>query len=96
MQDAGALVAGDGVDDLVEGLEVAVVDLVGGEHGDDDWRLLHRGHALGRALDDVGQGVPVNQVQAVGLGSDRPLGAATPTDPINDRVDFIKSQQRTP
>ena len=44
----------------------------------------------------VSQGVPVNQVQAVGLGSDRPLGAATPTDPINDRVDFIKSQQRTP
>jgi outer membrane protein OmpA-like peptidoglycan-associated protein len=44
----------------------------------------------------ISQGVPVNQLQAVGLGSDRPLGAATPTDPINDRVDFIKSQQRTP
>ena len=44
----------------------------------------------------VSQGVPVAQVQAVGLGSDRPLGAAAPTDAINDRVDFIKSQQRTP
>jgi len=32
-------------------------------------------------------------VQAVGLGSDRPLGTATPSDPINDRVDFIKAQQ---
>jgi|JI6StandDraft_1071083.scaffolds.fasta_scaffold04384_4 hypothetical protein len=41
----------------------------------------------------VSQGVPVAQVQAVGLGSDRPLGASAPTDPINDRVDFIKSQQ---
>ena len=42
------------------------------------------------------QGVPVAQVQAVGLGSERPLGASAPTDPVNDRVDFIKSQQRTP
>ncbi len=37
------------------------------------------------------QGVP--SPQAVGLGSDRPLGTATPSDPVNDRVDFIKSQQ---
>ncbi|MBC7976887.1 MAG: hypothetical protein H7138_18075 [Myxococcales bacterium] len=37
------------------------------------------------------QGVPAPQ--AVGLGSDRPLGTATPSDPVNDRVDFIKSQQ---
>ena len=44
----------------------------------------------------VSQGVPQAQVQAVGIGSDRPLGAATPTDPINDRVDFIKAQQRSP
>lgn len=44
----------------------------------------------------LSQGVPVAQVQAVGLGSERPLGTSAPTDPINDRVDFIKSQQRTP
>ncbi len=41
----------------------------------------------------LAQGVPVQQVQAVGLGSDRPLGTVAPTDPTNDRVDFIKSQQ---
>jgi len=40
--------------------------------------------------------VPVAQVQAVGLGSERPLGANPPADPLNERVDFIKSQQRTP
>jgi outer membrane protein OmpA-like peptidoglycan-associated protein len=42
------------------------------------------------------QGVAQAQVQAVGIGSDRPLGSANPTDPINDRVDLIKSQQRSP
>jgi outer membrane protein OmpA-like peptidoglycan-associated protein len=41
----------------------------------------------------VSQGVPAPQLQAVGIGSDRPLGTATPTDPVNDRVDFIKAQQ---
>ena len=41
----------------------------------------------------VSQGVGANQVQAVGIGSDRPLGNAAPTDPINDRVDLIKAQQ---
>ena len=44
----------------------------------------------------VTQGVAQSQVQAVGIGSDRPLGSANPTDPINDRVDFIKAQQRSP
>jgi outer membrane protein OmpA-like peptidoglycan-associated protein len=44
----------------------------------------------------VGQGVPQAQLQAVGIGSDRPLGTAMPTDPINDRVDLIKAQQGTP
>ena len=39
------------------------------------------------------QGVAVQQVQAVGLGSDRPLGPANPSDPVNERVDFIKAQQ---
>jgi hypothetical protein len=39
------------------------------------------------------QGVTAPQVQAVGIGSDRPLGAASPSDPVNERVDFIKAQQ---
>jgi hypothetical protein len=42
------------------------------------------------------QGVPLAQIQAAGLGSDRPLGNNAPTDPANERVDFIKAQQRTP
>jgi outer membrane protein OmpA-like peptidoglycan-associated protein len=41
----------------------------------------------------AGQGVAPQLVQAVGLGSDRPLGPANPTDPVNERVDFIKAQQ---
>jgi outer membrane protein OmpA-like peptidoglycan-associated protein len=41
----------------------------------------------------VSQGVAAPQLQAVGIGSDRPLGTATPTDPVNERVDFIKAQQ---
>jgi OOP family OmpA-OmpF porin len=44
----------------------------------------------------AGQGVPLAQLQAVGLGSDRPLGANPPEDSINERVDFIKAQQRQP
>ena len=49
----------------------------------------------GRAILDylTAQGVPAVQVQAVGLGSDRPLGAANPTDALNERIDFIKAQQ---
>ena len=41
----------------------------------------------------VSQGVPVAQLQAVGLGSDRPLGTSNPSDPTNERVDLIKAQQ---
>lgn len=41
-------------------------------------------------------GVPLAQIQAAGLGSDRPLGTNVPTDPANERVDFIKAQQRAP
>ncbi len=41
----------------------------------------------------VSLGVPAQQLQAVGIGSDRPLGTATPSDPVNERVDFIKAQQ---
>jgi flagellar motor protein MotB len=41
----------------------------------------------------VSQGVAQQQIQAVGIGSDRPLGSSNPTDPLNDRVDLIKAQQ---
>ncbi len=44
----------------------------------------------------VSQGVPQPQIQAVGIGSERPLGTSAPTDPTNDRVDFIKAQQGAP
>jgi outer membrane protein OmpA-like peptidoglycan-associated protein len=44
----------------------------------------------------IALGVPAAQVQAVGLGSERPLGQAAPADPANERVDFIKQQQGTP
>ena len=42
------------------------------------------------------QGVPLSQLQAAGIGSDRPLGSSGPNDAVNERVDFIKAQQRTP
>ena len=41
----------------------------------------------------ISQGVPQAQVQAVAIGSDRPLGAAAATDAINDRIDLIKMAQ---
>ncbi|MBS1123841.1 MAG: putative internalin, partial [Deltaproteobacteria bacterium] len=41
----------------------------------------------------IAQGVTVQQLQAVGLGSDRPLGTSNPTDPANERIEFIKAQQ---
>jgi len=42
-------------------------------------------------------GVPISQIPGqVGLGSDRPLGNNAATDPANERVDFIKTQQRNP
>jgi outer membrane protein OmpA-like peptidoglycan-associated protein len=45
-------------------------------------------------LDDLfAQGVALVQLQAVAIGSDRPLGTANPADPLNERVDFIKAQQ---
>jgi outer membrane protein OmpA-like peptidoglycan-associated protein len=44
----------------------------------------------------VAQNVPIADVQAVGLGSTRPLGNNPATDPLNERVDFIKAQQRNP
>jgi large repetitive protein len=51
--------------------------------------------ARARAITDylVQQGVSAQQIQAVGLGSDRPLGAANATDAANERTDFIKAQQ---
>ncbi|MBA2544271.1 MAG: OmpA family protein [Deltaproteobacteria bacterium] len=49
-----------------------------------------------RAVADylIAQGVAVQQLQAVGLGSDRPLASFAATDAANARVDFIKAQQR--
>ncbi|MEO8698541.1 MAG: OmpA family protein [Kofleriaceae bacterium] len=49
----------------------------------------------GKAILDylAAQGVTVQQLQAVGIGSDRPLGQSNPTDASNERVDFIKAQQ---
>ncbi len=44
----------------------------------------------------VSQGIPQAQIQAVAIGSDRPLGSASPSDAINERVDFIKAQQGAP
>ncbi|MEO8845690.1 MAG: OmpA family protein [Kofleriaceae bacterium] len=44
----------------------------------------------------IQQGVAQSQVQAVAIGSDRPLGASAATDPINDRIDLIKAQQGAP
>ncbi len=41
----------------------------------------------------VTQGVSGAQVQAVGIGADRPLGNAAPYDAVNERVELIKSQQ---
>jgi outer membrane protein OmpA-like peptidoglycan-associated protein len=41
----------------------------------------------------IAQGLSPQQIQAVGIGSDRPLGTSSPTDPVNERVDFIKAQQ---
>jgi outer membrane protein OmpA-like peptidoglycan-associated protein len=37
------------------------------------------------------QGVPAQQLQGVGVGSERPLAGAAPTDGANERVDFIKA-----
>jgi outer membrane protein OmpA-like peptidoglycan-associated protein len=41
----------------------------------------------------VSLGVSPQQIQAVGIGSERPLGSSNPTDPSNDRIDLIKAQQ---
>ncbi|MFT3696232.1 MAG: OmpA family protein [Kofleriaceae bacterium] len=41
----------------------------------------------------LSQGVAQQQVQAVAIGSDRPLGSSNPADPTNERIDLIKAQQ---
>jgi outer membrane protein OmpA-like peptidoglycan-associated protein len=43
----------------------------------------------------LAEGVAQNQVQAVGVGADRPLSGVAATDAQQDRVDFIKAQQRS-
>lgn len=40
----------------------------------------------------VAEGVPAAQLQAVGIGSDRPLGTLKPTDAANNRVELLKGQ----
>lgn len=44
----------------------------------------------------ISQGVPQAQLQVVAIGSVRPLGAATPSDAINERVELIKLPQGAP
>ena len=44
----------------------------------------------------IQQNVPQAQVLAVAIGSDRPLGSSSATDPVNDRIDIIKAQQGAP
>ncbi len=61
------------------------------QHAKDRKTAQRRANAIQDYL--VSQGVAGSQLQAVGIGSTRPLGTSTPTDPINDRVDFIKAQQ---
>ena len=41
-------------------------------------------------------GVSLQSIQGVGIGSDRPLSGSVATDPLNERVDFVKTQQRNP
>jgi flagellar motor protein MotB len=41
-------------------------------------------------------GVSLQSIQGVGIGSDRPLSGTVATDPLNERVDFVKTQQRNP
>ncbi|CAN5358721.1 hypothetical protein BH11MYX1_BH11MYX1_16640 [soil metagenome] len=43
----------------------------------------------------IGQGVPQPQLQAVAIGSERPL-SSNPSDVINERIDLIKAPQGTP
>jgi flagellar motor protein MotB len=44
----------------------------------------------------LAEGVPQSQLQAVGVGADRPLSNTVATDAANDRVEFIKAQQKSP
>ncbi len=44
----------------------------------------------------VAQGAPASQLQAVGEGSTRPLGAFSANDPANARVELVKVQRGTP
>ena len=41
----------------------------------------------------IGKGVRANRLQAVGIGSARPLTQPA-TDPTNKRIDFIRTEQR--
>jgi outer membrane protein OmpA-like peptidoglycan-associated protein len=67
---------------------------VAAQHRKDKTLAQQRARAILDFL--LAQGVTVQQVQAVGLGSDRPLGTSNPTDPTNERIDLIKAQQKQP
>jgi len=73
------------------GVKSANAGVVAAQKRRDKLLAQQRAQAIQQYL--VSQGVPIAQVQAVGIGSDRPLGASNPTDPVNERVDLIKAQQ---
>ena len=66
---------------------------IAAQHRRDKATSQQRAKVIADYLASQGAGPPL--VQTVGIGSDRPLGTATASDPINDRVDFIKAQQGT-
>ncbi len=61
------------------------------QHKLDKQLAQRRANAILEVL--LAQGVTQPQIQAVGIGSERPLGTSDPSDPTNARVDFIKAQQ---
>jgi outer membrane protein OmpA-like peptidoglycan-associated protein len=64
---------------------------IAAQHKRDKATAQQRAKLIGDYL--ASQGVSAQLAQTVGIGSERPLGTAAPTDPVNDRVDFIKAQQ---
>ncbi|TMQ14624.1 MAG: hypothetical protein E6J90_26560, partial [Deltaproteobacteria bacterium] len=56
---------------------------IAAQHRRDKQIAQQRAKAIADYL--VSQGVAAPQLQAVGIGSDRPLGTAAPSDPINER-----------
>ena len=67
------------------------VNVVAAQKRKDKLLAQQRAKAIADYL--ISQGASAQQVQAVGIGSDRPLGPTNPSDPANERIDFIKAQQ---